>query len=152
MRLPDEDRTLMHKSKFEDEIAARMGGRAAEELTFGDVTTGVSDDLERATKAARAMVTQYGMSDCLGPITFGEKDELIFLGREIGEQRNYSEAVAEKIDREVQRIVHEAYRRAKSILTAQRDTLHALAQTLLEKETVDAQEFEQLYSRAPAAA
>ena len=150
MRLPDEDRTLMHKSKFEDEIAARMGGRAAEELIFGDVTTGVSDDLDRATKAARAMVTQYGMSDRLGPITFGEKDELVFLGREIGEQRNYSEAVAEKIDREVQRIVNEAYSRARSILVAQRATLDRLANLLLERETVDAQDFEQIFGQATA--
>ena len=90
------------------------------------------------------------MSERLGPITFGEKDELIFLGREIGEQRNYSEAVAEKIDREVQRIVNEAYSRARSILAAQRAMLDSLAHLLLEKETVDAQEFETLYSQAAA--
>ena len=152
MRLPDEESGLMPKSKFEDEITARLGGRASEEITFGNVTTRASEDMERATKAARAMVTQYGMSERLGPLTFGDKEELVFLGREIGEQRNYSDAVAEKIDREVQRIINHAYERAKSVLLAQREQLEQLANLLLEKETVERSEFEALFNQAPAAA
>ncbi|MFN8497687.1 MAG: ATP-dependent zinc metalloprotease FtsH [Anaerolineae bacterium] len=152
MRLPDEESGLMPKSKFEDEITARLGGRASEEITFSNVTTRASEDMERATKAARAMVTQYGMSERLGPITFGDKEELVFLGREIGEQRNYSDAVAEKIDREVQRIVNHAYERAKSVLIGQRQQLEALANLLLEKETVERSEFEALFNPTAAAA
>ena len=151
MSLPEEDRQLWPKSKFEDQLAALLGGRAAEELTFKDVTTGASNDLERVTKLARAMVTQYGMSERMGPITFGEKDELVFLGREIGEQRNYSEAVAEQIDREVRRIVNQAYDRAKGVLVAQRDKLVALANLLLEQETIDAPQLEALFTQAAAA-
>ena len=141
MPLPEEDRYLRHKAKFEDDLAGLLGGRAAEELVFGDVTTGASNDLERVTKMARAMVTQYGMSEKLGPLQFGEKEELVFLGKEIAEQRNYSEAVAELIDAEVRRIVVRAYERAKTVLTEKRDKLTAVAQRLMEVETIDAAEF-----------
>ena len=99
MPLPEEDRLLSSRDKLRDELAGLLGGRVAEEMVFGDVTTGASNDLERVTTVARRMVTQYGMSDVLGPQTFGEKEEMVFLGREIGEQRNYSEEVAEAIDR-----------------------------------------------------
>jgi len=146
MFLPEEDRYLKNQSKFEDELAAAMGGRAAEELIFDDVTTGAKDDLERATKMARSMVTRYGMSETLGPLTFGKKDELVFLGREIGEQRNYSEEVAEEIDREVRRIINYAYQRAMDVLVAQRDMLVKIAQRLLEKETIDRAEFEAMFA------
>jgi cell division protease FtsH len=142
MFLPDEDRYLTNRSKFEDDLAAALGGRAAEEVVFNDVTTGAKNDLEWTTKLARAMVTQYGMSDKLGPLTFGEKNELVFLGREIGEQRNYSEAVAQEIDAEVKRIVTRAYARAKQIIAEHRDKLEAVAKRLLEKETIDRTEFE----------
>ncbi len=144
MPLPEEDRYLRSRAKFEDDLAGLLGGRAAEELVFNDVTTGASNDLERATKIARAMVTQYGMSEKLGPMTFGEKDELVFLGKEIGEQRNYSEAVAREIDAEVKRIVTKAYERAKQVLTEHLDKLQELAQRLIEQETVDAEEFKAL--------
>jgi cell division protease FtsH len=137
MSLPEEDRRLRHRNKFKADMAALLGGRAAEEVVFRDVTTGATSDLERATKMARAMVTQYGMSDKLGPITFGEKDELIFLGREIGEQRNYSEEIARQIDREVRRIVEEAYHTARDILVSHHDKLAALAERLVREETVD---------------
>ncbi len=113
MSLPEEDHLLYAQSKFEDELAGLLGGRVAEEEVFGDVTTGASNDLERVTSLARRMVTQYGMSEVLGPQTFGEKEELVFLGREIGEQRNYSEEIAEAIDMEVRRLVHEAHERAR---------------------------------------
>jgi cell division protease FtsH len=151
MSLPEEDRQLWPKSKFEDQLAALLGGRAAEELNFQDVTTGASNDLERVTKLARAMVTQYGMSERMGPLTFGEKDELVFLGREIGEQRNYSEAVAEQIDREVRRIIAQAYDRAKGILVSHRDHLVALSNMLLEKETVERSDIEGLFAQVAAA-
>ncbi|MFN8484939.1 MAG: ATP-dependent zinc metalloprotease FtsH [Anaerolineae bacterium] len=138
MHLPDSDATLVTAAKFRDELAGLLGGRVAEELVFSDVTTGASNDLERATKMARAMVTQYGMSERLGPLTFGEKDEMVFLGREIGEQRNYSEAVAQEIDNEVRTIVTEAYERARQIIMINRDKLEALARKLIEVETLDA--------------
>jgi len=146
MNLPEEDKHLWSRAKFEDDLAGLLGGRAAEELIFNDVTTGAANDLERATKLARAMVTRFGMSDKLGPLTFGEKNELVFLGREIGEQRNYSEEVAREIDREVRRIIGRAYDRAKEILTTHRDKLVRLAQQLVEKETIEGPELEAMFA------
>ena len=142
MPLPEEDRYLKHRNKFKDELAGLLGGRAAEELVFNDVTTGAANDLEQATKLARKMVCEYGMSENLGPMTFGQKQELVFLGREIAEQRDYSEAVAQEIDREVRRFIDEAYNRAKEILTTYRDKLTALAQRLVEEETLEGPELE----------
>jgi len=142
MPLPEEDRLLYERSKFRDDLAGLMGGRVAEEEVFGDVTTGASNDLERVTALARKMVTQFGMSDALGPQTFGEKEELVFLGREIGEQRNYSEEVAEAIDREVRRLVEEAYGRAREIIRSYRAKLDEVARRLIERETLDAAEFQ----------
>ncbi len=141
LAFPEDDRQYIHRSKFEDDLAGMLGGRAAEEMVFGDVTTGAASDLERATKIARAMVTQYGMSNKLGPMTFGQKEELIFLGREIAEQRDYSEEVAQQIDEEVRRIITEAYEKAKDVLTRYRDKLEAVANRLIEVETLDASEF-----------
>ncbi len=137
MPLPEEDHYLESKAKFEDEIAGLLGGRAAEELVFGDITTGASNDLERATKMAKSMVTQYGMSSELGPRTFGQKEELVFLGREISEQRDYSEEIARRIDQEIHLIISTAYGRAKSILTEKGDKLEALAKRLIDEETVE---------------
>ncbi len=139
--LPEEDRTVISRSKFEAQLAFALGGRAAEELVLGEVTTGAANDLEQVTEMARAMVTRYGMSEKLGPMTFGQKEELVFLGKEIGEQRDYSEAVAQEIDAEVRRIVHEAYERAKQVLREHREQLDAVAERLLEVETLDAEEF-----------
>ena len=144
LALPEQDRYLYTKDKFEDEIAGMLAGRAAEELVFDDKWTGASDDLEKATKLARKMVTAYGMSEKLGPLTFGDRDELVFLGREISEQRNYSDQIAEEIDQEVRRIVDEAYSRAKAILLSYRQKLDALARRLMEIETIERQEFEAL--------
>jgi cell division protease FtsH len=141
MALPEDDRRLMSKAKFRDDLAGMLGGRAAEELVLGDVTTGAASDLERATELARSMVTRYGMSEKLGPMTFGQKEELVFLGKEIGEQRDYSDAVAQEIDEEVRGIVHEAYERAKEVLTQQREALDRIAQRLIEIETLEADEF-----------
>jgi cell division protease FtsH len=152
LAMPEEDRNLQSRARFNDELAMALGGKAAEEIVFGDVTTGAANDLERVTKLARSMVTRYGMSDKLGPMVYGQKDELVFLGREIGEQRDYSEAVAEEIDDEVRRIISEAYDSAKEVLTKHRDKLTALAHLLIEVETVGAAEFEALMSggRPPA--
>ena len=146
MPLPQEDRLLSSRDKLRDELAGLLGGRVAEELIFGDVTTGASNDLERVTSVARRMVMQYGMSEVLGPQTFGEKEELVFLGREIGEQRNYSEEVAESIDIEVRRLVEEAHQRATEILTTHRDKLDEVAHALMEKETIEATEFQSMFA------
>jgi len=143
--LPEEDRHIVSKTKFKDDLAFALGGRVAEELVFGDVTTGAANDLERVTELARAMVTRYGMSDRLGPMTFGQKEELVFLGKEIGEQRDYSEAVAQEIDEEVREIIHEAYKQASDVLTRHREQLDRIAQRLVEVETLDADEFVALF-------
>ncbi len=121
-----------------------LGGRAAEEVTFPDVTTGASGDLEHITRMARAMVTQFGMSKKLGPMTFGDKEELIFLGRQLSEQRNYSEEVAEGIDFEVRRLVDEAHQRALQILQDNFDLMKLIAERLIEVETLGAEEFAML--------
>jgi cell division protease FtsH len=146
MPLPKEDQLLYGRNKFRDELAGLLGGRVAEEEVFGDITTGASNDLERVTSLARKMVTQYGMSDELGPQTFGEKEELVFLGREIGEQRNYSEEVAEAIDQEVRRLVDEAYSRARQIIRTYRAKLDEIAQFLINNETIDAEQFQALFA------
>jgi len=142
MSLPEDDHLLESKARFRDQLAGMLGGRAAEELMFDDVTTGASNDLERVTELARKMVTRYGMSDKLGPMTFGQKEELVFLGREISEQRDYSEAVAQQIDGEVRRLIDEAHDRARQVLLEHRDKLVAVATRLIEVETMDSEEFE----------
>ena len=137
LNLPQEDRHLMTRQELLDEMTVLLAGRAAEELVFGEVTTGAANDLERATELARRMVCEFGMSARLGPVTLGRKAGPIFLGRDIVEDRNYSEAVASEIDREVRRIVEECYERAKQLLSQYRHALHALAERLLEEETID---------------
>ncbi|MGD2148127.1 MAG: ATP-dependent zinc metalloprotease FtsH [Anaerolineae bacterium] len=145
MALPEEDRNLVSKAKYLDDLAFALGGRTAEELVFGDVTTGAENDLGRVTKIARDMVTRYGMSDELGPMTFGKKEELVFLGKEFGEQRDYSEAVAEQIDVEVRKIVDGAHEKATQVLTKHREELDRVANTLIDIETLDAQVFVALF-------
>ena len=147
--LPEDDRTLVSKSRFMARLAVFLGGRVAEEVVFDDITTGASNDLEQATRIARSMVTQYGMSDSLGPLTFGEKEELVFLGKEIGEQRNYSEDVARAIDEEVRSLVNEAYEHARGIITRYRDKLAAISEKLEEEETLEAEEFEAFFADVP---
>jgi len=149
--LPEEDRHLYSRSQFQDMLAATLGGLVAEELVFGESTTGPQDDLERATRLARQMVTQWGMSERLGPRTFGRKEELVFLGREISEQRNYSEKVAEEIDEEVRQIIDKAYHTAKRILTENRDRLDAIVNTLLEEETIEGEALTAVLSGAAKA-
>ena len=150
LMLPEEDRTLMPKKKLMADMVGLLGGRAAEELVFDDITSGASNDLERVTRMARVMVTRLGMSDVMGPMVYGQKEELIFLGREISEQRDYSESVAEQIDQEVRSLVAEAYERARKILAEYRDRLDAVAERLLEVETVSRDEFEEIFP-APVA-
>jgi cell division protease FtsH len=151
MSLPGDDRVLQSRDKFRDELACMLAGRAAEQLVFGELWTGASDDLARATRQARRMVTQYGMSEKLGPLTFGQKDDLIFLGREIGEQRNYSEEIARQIDHEVRAMMHEAYERAKTTLTENRAALERVAARLIEIETLNRPEFEALVAEGSSA-
>jgi cell division protease FtsH len=145
LALPEEDRTLMGRKKLLGDMVGLLGGRAAEEIVFNDITSGASNDLERVTKLARTMVTRLGMSENLGPMTYGQKEELIFLGREISEQRDYSEAVAEKIDQEVRSIVNTAYDRAREILTTYRQKLDQVAERLLEVETLSREDFESIF-------
>jgi cell division protease FtsH len=149
MALPTEDRYLQSKTEFEDKIAGLLGGNVAERLVFGDTTTGASNDIEKATDLARRMVTEFGMSDKLGPRSFGKRDELVFLGREIGEQRNYSDDVAMQIDEEVRAIIDRAYERATEVLTTHRDRLDRLAEKLVAEETVDQPEFEKIFDDLP---
>jgi cell division protease FtsH len=149
MALPTEDRYLQSKSEFEDKIAGLLGGNVSERLVFGDTTTGSSNDIEKATDLARRMVTEFGMSDRLGPLSFGKRDELVFLGREIGEQRNYSDEIAKQIDEEVRAIIDRAYERATQVLETHRDRLEALASKLIAEETVDSEAFESLFSDLP---
>ena len=148
--LPTEERYMWTMEQFEDKLATAMGGRAAEELVFGQVTTGASNDLEQVTQIARTMVTRYGMSKKLGPRTFGRKEELIFLGRDITEQRDYSDKVAEVIDDEVHSILDHAYEMAKEILSTHRPKLTQIAEYLIEYESVEGQDLDNLFeSQAP---
>jgi len=146
MFLPQDDQTLVNKTELKARLAVSLGGRAAEEEVFIDVTTGASGDLEHVTRVARAMVTQFGMSEKLGPLTFGDKEELIFLGRQLSEQRNYSDDVAEQIDLEVRVLVDEAHERALSIIREHRDKLEAITNMLMERETISATEFMSIFA------
>ncbi|MFZ1753751.1 MAG: ATP-dependent zinc metalloprotease FtsH, partial [Caldilineaceae bacterium] len=139
--VPEADRMLYPRSYFIDRVACALGGRVAEELVFGDITNGASGDIKQITQIVRSMVTRYGMSDKMGPLQFGRQNENVFLGREISEQRDYSEEVAEQVDDEVRRIVHEAYERVRGLLGAHRDQLDAIAKALLERETLLVDEF-----------
>jgi cell division protease FtsH len=140
LTLPTEDKYLVTRSELIDELAMLLGGRVAEEMVFGDITTGDQNDIERATKVARQMVMEYGMSDKLGPITLGHKQEQVFLGRDFAAEPNYSDKVAYEIDQEVRRLVDEAHKEGERIITEQRRRLEVIAKILIEKETVDKDE------------
>ncbi len=140
--LPSEDRSLWTRAQFRDSLASLLGGHVTEKLIFGDVSTGAENDIERATNMARKMVCEYGMSEKLGPRAFGHKDELVFLGRDIGEQRNYSEAVAQQIDSEIKELIDGAYQAAYETLEKHRDKLTSIAERLLADETMDKEVFE----------
>src|SRR2546429_1734268 len=150
--LPQEDRYFRTRSEFEDDIAAALGGWVAEQLHLeGDATTGASNDIEKATEMARQMVTKFGMSEKLGPLQYGKSDELIFLGRQIQEERNYSEEVAKIIDSEVHDIVDRARQRAYEVLTTNRDKLDLIVSKLIEQETLESDEFNKLFDPEPDA-
>jgi cell division protease FtsH len=146
--LPDEDRYLTNRTKFEAELVTMLGGRAAEEVVFNRITTGASNDLERATEIARKMIMEYGMSDDLGPMTYGEREEMVFLGRSIAEHRNYSESVARKIDTEVRQVISNAYSRALEVMSVHRDILDKLAQQLELQESLTEEEVDALFAPA----
>ncbi len=144
LKLPDEDRHLKSRAQFLNDLAMMLGGFVSEKLTFGDVTTGASNDLKEATALARKLVTKYGMSEKLGPVTFGNTEEMIFLGREMTTEKNYSEEIARQIDGEVSKFIHGAYETATKVLTANKKALEKIAETLIEKETIEKEEFEEL--------
>ncbi len=144
LSLPTEDKFLVAKSELLDDLAMFLGGRVAEEMVFGDITTGAADDLERATKMARQMVTEYGMSDKLGPLTLGQKQDQVFLGRDFASHPDYSQEVAYEIDKEIRRIIDEAFAKARKILEENRAKLDLIAKTLIEHETIEKDDFEKL--------
>src|ERR1700737_4844231 len=144
LSLPEEDKYLARNQRLKQEIAGIMGGRAAEEIVFADVTSGAENDIQRATQLARRMVTQWGMSEKLGTVMMGHKEELVFLGRDLGEQRNYSEEVAALIDEEIKAFVSDAYEKAKRILTDQRSKMDAVVERLKVEETLDAAQLDEI--------
>ena len=150
--VPEEDRHLITRNQLEAKLAMAMGGRAAEELVFGDITTGATNDLEQATNIARTMVTRFGMSEKLGPRTFGKREELIFLGREISEQRDYSDSVAEQIDDEVHSLIDGAYQTAMRILKDHRPRLDHISNYLMENETIEEDQFPDIFDNPTAPA
>ncbi|MCB0015686.1 MAG: hypothetical protein KDE34_27415, partial [Anaerolineales bacterium] len=137
----EDDMTMATRSKFKARICTALGGRVAEDIVYGEITTGASSDLRRVTQIARSMVTEYGMSELMGPRVYGQKQEMVFLGREISESRDYSDAIAEQIDSEVRKIVDAELERAFDLLQTHRDKLELVAKTLLEVETLEADEF-----------
>ncbi|MGH9279003.1 MAG: ATP-dependent metallopeptidase FtsH/Yme1/Tma family protein, partial [Acidimicrobiales bacterium] len=144
LALPTQDKYLTTRSALRDQLAMLLGGRTAEELIFQDPTTGAQNDIEKATQIARAMVTEYGMSDEIGPQQLGQKNGEVFLGRDLGHQANYSDQVAAKIDAEIRRLIDEAHDEAREVLVTHRKTLDRLAQALVEKETLDTPEVEEI--------
>ena len=146
MYKPTEDKSFMSKTEMEEHIISLLGGRVAEKLILDDISTGASNDIERATSIARAMVTQYGMSERLGTITFGSNQGEVFLGRDLAQSKEYSEETAAIIDEEIKRIIDSAYDKAIEILRSNIEKLHQVAKVLLEKEKIDGEEFEEIFS------
>jgi cell division protease FtsH len=146
MQLPTEDRYSMDKERILSTIAVLFGGRIAEEVFMHQMTTGASNDFERATEMARRMVTQWGMSDALGPMVYGENEGEVFLGRSITTHKNVSEATMQKVDQEIRRIIDEQYARARKLIEDNRDKIEAMTKALLEWETIDAEQIEDIMS------
>ena len=151
LKMPEQDKHLQSKQEFIEEIAVLLGGYSTENIIYNEVTTGATSDLRRATSLARRLVTDYGMSEKLGPRTFGEKEEMIFLGREIHEQRDYSEKVAEEIDQEINNFIHQARMMAEEIINNHRQEVEALAHELIAKETIEKDDFEKMVGPKPLA-
>jgi cell division protease FtsH len=146
---PEEDRNLLTKKQLEARLAVASGGRVAEELIFDEITTGASNDFEQATQLARTMVTRYGMSKELGPRTFGKREELVFLGKEISEHADYSDRVAQAIDEEVRGLIDKAYQTASNILTTNKDKLSQVAKYLIDNESVEDEALKGLFDSPP---
>jgi cell division protease FtsH len=146
LQLPTKERHLKTKTQFLSELATLLGGYCAEKMIFKEITTGASDDLKKATNLSRKLVMEYGMSK-LGPITFGKKESLVFLGKEITEQRNFSEEIAEKIDKEVERFIKDAEKKTEKILRERKGLLEKIAKVLIKKETIERKEFEELIKK-----
>ena len=146
MYRPTEDKSFMSKTEMEENIVSLLGGRVAEKLILNDISTGASNDIERASKIARDMVTKYGMSERIGAIMYGSGQEEVFLGRDFAQSKNYSEETAGIIDEETKKIVDTAYQRAETILTEHIDKLHAVAEVLLDKEKIDGDEFDAIFA------
>lgn len=150
MTLPENDQVLYSKTQLMDRMAMTLGGRIAEEIIFNEITTGAQNDLEKVTDLARKMVTAYGMSSKMGPMTFGKRNEHVFLGRDFGHERNFSEEVASVIDREIKALIEERYTFSKQVLTDNRDMIEEIVKVLLEKETLDEKEFEEIMDKVRA--
>jgi len=147
LKLPKEDKHFRTKKEFLDELAVLLGGWCAEKLVFKDISTGAANDLEIASKLARKLIKEYGMSEKLGPVVFGKKEELVFLGKEFGEERDYSEKTAQEIDKEVSRLIKNAQKKAESILRKKKKTLDKIAKALIKKETLEKEELEKLVKK-----
>lgn len=148
LSLPQEDKYYASRTELEEQIVGLLGGRVAEKLVLNDISTGAKNDIERATTIARKMVTEYGMSETLGPIEFGTGHDEVFLGRDFSKTRNYSEEIAALIDKEIKRIIENAYNRAENLLKGNINRLHKVAEALLEKEKLEAEEFEAIFNQA----
>ena len=144
LKLPPEDRHLYSRAHLIDEMSVSLGGYVAEEIIFGDLTTGASDDLRKATDLARSLVTRFGMSEKIGPMVLGEREEMIFLGKEIATERNYSEDTARIIDQEVKHLITEAYAKAQNVINKRREKLEHIAKVLIKQETIEREEFNRL--------
>ena len=145
MHLPNEDRSYTSKEKLKDDMVELLGGRVAEKLILSDISTGAKNDIDRASAIARAMVMDYGMSDKLGTISYGSDNNEVFLGKNLGNSKNFSEEVAAEIDKEVKSFIDEAYNRAEALLSQNINKLHAVAAALLEKEKIDGDEFRTIF-------
>jgi len=145
---PDEDKRYHTKAQLMESIVIALGGRAAEEIVLGEISTGAAGDLKQANNVARNMITKYGMSDKLGNLIFGNENDEIFIGRDLAHSRNYSEEIAAVIDSEVKKIIDEAYQKSLSVLRENINKLHKVAQTLLEKERIEGEEFEEIFANA----
>ena len=146
-QLPTEDRRLHSRSEFLARLAVLLGGYASEELVFNELTTGASNDLRIASDLTRKLVCEYGMSEKLGPVVYTERQEMVFLGRELAEKTHYSEEISQIIDKEIERVIREAHLRAKRILTQKRSLLEKIAQTLIKQETLEREEFERVIGK-----
>jgi cell division protease FtsH len=146
LALPDNDNSHISKAKLIDEISGLLGGRAAEKIVLDDICTGATNDIERATEIARKMVTEFGMSDYLGPMTFGSKHNEVFIGKDLSRSRNYSEEVAAAIDKEIRSLIDSAYKKSLAILEQHKEKLIRVSEVLLEKETINSKEFNLLFN------